>query len=156
VPYYTELPLQELPSCARQAAAPRQRAPCWPTERSIARAEDRVAWHAGRSHWRGHEALNATPLGVEIVNLHGDRHDYPPAQIAALIEPVAASSRHPHRAATWWATCIAPKRKIDPACAFLATLAAPARLYASWAGLRRRRAGGPAAPWLSAGPRRHD
>ena len=43
--------------------------------------EERVAWHAGRSHWRGREALNASSIGVEIVNLHGDRHDYPAAQI---------------------------------------------------------------------------
>ena len=42
--------------------------------------EDRVAWHAGRSHWRGREALNATSIGIEIVNLHGDRHDYPPTR----------------------------------------------------------------------------
>ena len=55
--------------------------------------EDRIAWHAGRSSWRGRETLNATSIGIEIVNLHGDRHDYPAAQIAAqqLKEPRPAS-----------------------------------------------------------------
>ena len=47
--------------------------------------EDRAAWHAGRSYWRGREALNASSIGIEIVNLHGDQHDYPPLQVGALI-----------------------------------------------------------------------
>lgn len=83
--------------------------------------EDRVAWHAGRSHWRGREALNTTSIGVEIVNLHGDRHDYPEVQIAALVDLChGIIARHPaivprnivgH-------SDIAPKRKIDPGLRF--------------------------------------
>ena len=90
--------------------------------------EDRVAWHAGRSHWRGREALNATSIGVEIVNLHGDRHDYPGAQIAALIELChGILARHPAIVPrnVVGHSDIAPKRKIDPGLRFpWATLAA--------------------------------
>jgi N-acetylmuramoyl-L-alanine amidase len=84
-------------------------------------SEDRVAWHAGRSHWRGREALNATSIGIEIVNLHGDRHDYPEVQVAALIALCRdIIGRHPaivprnivgH-------SDIAPKRKVDPGLRF--------------------------------------
>ena len=89
--------------------------------------EDRVAWHAGRSHWRGREALNATSIGIEIVNLHGDRHDYPAAQIAALIELChGILARHPAIVPrnVVGHSDIAPKRKIDPGLRFpWATLA---------------------------------
>ena len=79
--------------------------------------EERVAWHAGRSHWRGREALNATSIGVEIVNLHGDRHDYPTAQIAALIGLCRGIlARHPaiEPRNVVGHSDVAPKRKIDP------------------------------------------
>jgi N-acetylmuramoyl-L-alanine amidase len=83
--------------------------------------EDCVAWHAGRSHWRGREALNATSIGVEIVNLHGDRHDYPKAQIAALIELCRGIlARHPAIVPrnVVGHSDVAPKRKIDPGLRF--------------------------------------
>ena len=79
--------------------------------------EDRVAWHAGQSYWRGREALNATSIGIEIVNLHGDRHDYPPRQIAALIELCREIlARHPAVVPqnVVGHSDIAPQRKIDP------------------------------------------
>lgn len=83
--------------------------------------EDRTAWHAGRSHWRGREALNGTSIGVEIVNLDGDRHDYPPAQIAALIDLChGIFLRHPEiepRNVVGHSD-IAPTRKIDPGLRF--------------------------------------
>jgi N-acetylmuramoyl-L-alanine amidase len=89
--------------------------------------EERVAWHAGRSHWRGREALNVTSIGVEIVNLHGDRHDYPGAQIAALIELChGILARHPAIVPrnVVGHSDIAPRRKIDPGLRFpWATLA---------------------------------
>jgi N-acetylmuramoyl-L-alanine amidase len=83
--------------------------------------EDRVAWHAGHSHWRGREALNTTSIGIEIVNLHGDRHDYPPGQIAALIELCKGIlARHPaiEPRNVVGHSDIAPKRKIDPGLRF--------------------------------------
>jgi N-acetylmuramoyl-L-alanine amidase len=79
--------------------------------------EERAAWHAGRSHWRGREALNATSIGIEIVNLHGDRHDYPAPQIAALIALCHdILARHPAIEArnVVGHSDVAPQRKIDP------------------------------------------
>ena len=83
--------------------------------------EDRVAWHAGLSHWRGREALNATSIGIEIVNLHGDRHDYPPRQIAALVDLCKVIlARHPAIEArnVVGHSDVAPQRKIDPGLRF--------------------------------------
>ena len=83
--------------------------------------EERVAWHAGRSHWRGREALNATSIGIEIVNLHGDRHDYPDVQIAALIELCRmVLARHPaiEPRNIVGHSDVAPRRKIDPGLRF--------------------------------------
>lgn len=84
-------------------------------------AEESTAWHAGQSHWRGREALNATSIGVEIVNLHGDLHDYPAPQIAALIELCRGiRSRHPAIVPrnVVGHSDIAPRRKIDPGVRF--------------------------------------
>lgn len=83
--------------------------------------EERVAWHAGRSYWRGREALNTTSIGIEIVNLHGDRRDYPAAQIAALIELCRdILARHPaiEPRNVVGHSDIAPTRKIDPGLRF--------------------------------------
>lgn len=83
--------------------------------------EDRTAWHAGRSHWRGRDALNGTSIGIEIVNLHGDRHDYPDVQIAALVDLCRGIvARHPAIVPrnVVGHSDIAPKRKIDPGLRF--------------------------------------
>ena len=53
--------------------------------------EHRRAWHAGQSYWQGDTALNASSIGIEIVNLgpvdtaEGRFHPYPPTQIQELI-----------------------------------------------------------------------
>lgn len=83
--------------------------------------EERIAWHAGRSSWRGREALNGTSIGIEIVNLHGDRHDYPAQQIKALIELCRdVVARHPaiEPRNVVGHSDIAPTRKIDPGLRF--------------------------------------
>ena len=83
--------------------------------------EDRTAWHAGRSWWRGRDALNATSIGIEIVNLHGDRHDYPPRQVEALIGLARGIvARHPAIVPrnVVGHSDVAPKRKIDPGLRF--------------------------------------
>ena len=50
-------------------------------------AEERRAWHAGRSFWKGEEGVNHASIGIEIVN-PGHAFGYrafPEAQIAAVI-----------------------------------------------------------------------
>ena len=130
--HYTELPLAESLAILRDDTRPQRVSAHYvlAEDGTLYRLvrEEQVAWHAGRSHWRGHEALNATSIGVEIVNLHGDRHDYPEAQVAALIELChGIIARHPAIAArnVVGHSDIAPKRKIDPGLRFpWATLAA--------------------------------
>lgn len=81
-------------------------------------AEDKRAWHAGKSFWRGVRDINSTSIGIEIVN-PGHDHGYiafPEAQIAALIELAAGIvDRHaitPDNIVGH--SDIAPGRKIDP------------------------------------------
>jgi N-acetylmuramoyl-L-alanine amidase len=123
--HYTELPLDESLNVLRDDQRPhRVSAHYVLAEDGTAYrlvSEDRVAWHAGRSHWRGRDALNATAIGIEIVNLHGDRHDYPDVQIAALIELCRdIIGRHPAivRRNVVGHSDIAPKRKVDPGLRF--------------------------------------
>ena len=54
-------------------------------------AEERRAWHAGRSFWKGEEGVNHASIGIEIVN-PGHEFGYrafPEVQIAAVIALVA-------------------------------------------------------------------
>ncbi|WP_428488754.1 N-acetylmuramoyl-L-alanine amidase [Rhodopila sp.] len=81
-------------------------------------AEDRRAWHAGVSHWRGHAALNARSIGVEIVNPGHEfgYRDFPVLQLAAVCDlclliqarwGIAARNVVGH-------SDVAPDRKQDP------------------------------------------
>jgi N-acetylmuramoyl-L-alanine amidase len=130
--HYTELPLDESLKVLRDDKRPNRVSAHYvlAEDGTVYRLvpEDRVAWHAGRSHWRGREALNGSSIGIEIVNLHGDRHDYPDGQIAALIALCRdIIGRHPAIVPrnVVGHSDIAPKRKIDPGLLFpWATLAA--------------------------------
>ncbi|MEP9401672.1 N-acetylmuramoyl-L-alanine amidase [Sphingomonas sp. VNH70] len=81
-------------------------------------AEDKRAWHAGRSHWRGITDVNSASVGIEIVN-PGHEWGYrafPDAQIEALIPLVhAVKERHGiTRGNVVGHSDIAPARKQDP------------------------------------------
>ena len=123
--HYTELPLDESLKILRDDKRPNRVSAHYvlAEDGTVCRLvpEDRVAWHAGRSHWRGREALNGTSIGIEIVNLHGDRHDYPDVQIAALVDLCRdIIGRHPAIVPcnVVGHSDIAPRRKIDPGLRF--------------------------------------
>ena len=90
--------------------------------------EGRRAWHAGDSFWKGHGMLNASSIGIEIVNpglvaqSDGSKAfaPYPPAQMDALMplikDIVARHQIQPSRVLGH--SDIAPQRKIDPGAAF--------------------------------------
>ncbi|TCM58606.1 N-acetylmuramoyl-L-alanine amidase [Rhizobium sp. PP-F2F-G48] len=81
-------------------------------------AEDRRAWHAGKSIWKNETDINSRSIGIEIVNAGhpGGLPDYPALQIAAVVElcqfcverwsiPLERVLAH---------SDIAPIRKVDP------------------------------------------
>lgn len=123
--HYTELPLDESLAVLRDARRARRVSAHYVValDGTVYRlvGEACVAWHAGKSHWRGREGLNATSIGIEIVNLHGDHNDYPEAQVAVLIELCRdILARHPAIVPrnVVGHSDIAPKRKIDPGLRF--------------------------------------
>ena len=81
--------------------------------------EERRAWHAGISHWRGREALNGRSIGIEVVNPGHEwgYRPFPALQMAALCDLcLEILARHPaitprdvvaH-------SDVAPDRKQDP------------------------------------------
>jgi N-acetylmuramoyl-L-alanine amidase len=80
--------------------------------------EDRRAWHAGVSHWRGHTVLNGRSIGIEIVNPGHEwgYRDFPALQMAAVCDLcLAILSRHRIPARNVVAhSDVAPDRKEDP------------------------------------------
>ena len=80
--------------------------------------EEKRAWHAGRSFWRGAQDLNSCSIGIEIVN-PGHEFGYrpfPDAQIDALI-PLVADIKERYgitRGNVVGHSDIAPTRKQDP------------------------------------------
>jgi len=88
--------------------------------------EQRRAWHAGKSQWRGYSALNASSIGIEIVNdgnrgrREGPFAPWDAAQMEAVVALVRdVAERHgvpPHHIVGH--SDIAPQRKQDPGPAF--------------------------------------
>lgn len=81
-------------------------------------AENKRAWHAGKSAWRGHVDINSRSIGVEVCN-PGHEHGYrrfPDNQIEAVIELCCdIVGRHPIEPRNVVAhSDIAPARKRDP------------------------------------------
>ena len=81
-------------------------------------AEDKRAWHAGKSHWRGVTDLNSTSIGIEIVNPGHDwgYRPFPDEQMAALIPLVSDIKTRlgVTRGNVVGHSDIAPARKRDP------------------------------------------
>jgi N-acetylmuramoyl-L-alanine amidase len=80
--------------------------------------EDKRAWHAGKSHWRGLTDLNSASVGIEIVN-PGHEFAYvpfPDAQIDAVVRLVAEIKDRYQitRGNVVGHSDIAPARKRDP------------------------------------------
>ena len=82
--------------------------------------EDRVAFHAGVSRWRGVDGLNESSIGIEIVNPDGNARAYPEAQVEAVAKLVAElASRHGIGARDVVAhSDVSPGRKVDPGSLF--------------------------------------
>jgi N-acetylmuramoyl-L-alanine amidase len=80
--------------------------------------EDRRAWHAGTSYWRGRTALNGRSIGIEIVNPGHEwgYRDFPVLQMASVCDLcLSILSRHPIPARDIVAhSDVAPDRKEDP------------------------------------------
>ncbi|MGQ0661069.1 N-acetylmuramoyl-L-alanine amidase [Sphingosinicella sp.] len=80
--------------------------------------EDKRAWHAGKSHWRGIDGVNAISIGIEIVN-PGHEFGYrpfPAEQMASVVRLMAGiMQRHTIPIANVVGhSDVAPTRKQDP------------------------------------------
>ena len=80
--------------------------------------EDKRAWHAGRSYWRGISDVNSASIGIELVNPGHEwgYREFPEAQIEALI-PLLFEIVEAHdipRANVVGHSDVAPARKDDP------------------------------------------
>jgi len=80
--------------------------------------EEKRAWHAGLSYWRGHTELNSRSIGIEIVNPGHEwgYRDFPVLQLAAVCDlSLDVLSRHPIPARNVVAhSDVASDRKEDP------------------------------------------
>jgi len=80
--------------------------------------EDRRAWHAGKSHWRGIDDVNSASIGIEIVNPGHEwgYRPFPEEQMAALMPLMQdiVARRHITRGNIVGHSDIAPGRKQDP------------------------------------------
>jgi N-acetylmuramoyl-L-alanine amidase len=80
--------------------------------------EEKRAWHAGDSSWRGNHRINGASIGIEIVNPGHELgyRPFPDEQIDALI-PLVADIKQRHlitRGNVVGHSDIAPRRKQDP------------------------------------------
>lgn len=82
--------------------------------------EDRVAYHAGESFWRGRQGINPCSIGIEIVNQDGNRFPYSESQLSAvadLLDSLVRRHRIEPRNIVGHSD-IAPGRKVDPGALF--------------------------------------
>jgi N-acetylmuramoyl-L-alanine amidase len=98
--------------------------------------EDKRAWHAGRSYWRGVKDVNSASIGIELVNPGHEwgYRPFPEAQIDALLPLLADLVKRHHipRANIVGHSDIAPARKDDPGELFPWDRLAGLRLALPW------------------------
>lgn len=80
--------------------------------------EEKRAWHAGLSYWRGHKDVNSASIGIELDHPghRGGYREFSEAQFKALV-PLVARIVKDHdipRANVIGHSDVAPARKIDP------------------------------------------
>lgn len=84
--------------------------------------EDKRAWHAGLSYWKGITDINSHSIGIELENKgHGDNYpEFPEAQIASLIDlGQDIMKRHNIQPQDVLGhSDVAPGRKLDPGPSF--------------------------------------
>lgn len=84
--------------------------------------EDRRAWHAGVSHWKGYDNINDISIGIEIAN-GGHEEGYPPfhkqqmQSVLVLCQDILRRHELPASAVIGHSD-VAPERKQDPGQAF--------------------------------------
>lgn len=83
--------------------------------------EDRRAWHAGASYWRGIPDVNSASIGIELDHPghapeNGGYRPFAEAQIDALLPLLARMVKQYDipRANVVGHSCVAPMRKVDP------------------------------------------
>ncbi|MXO62490.1 N-acetylmuramoyl-L-alanine amidase [Qipengyuania oceanensis] len=80
--------------------------------------EEKRAWHAGLSYWRGHKDVNSASIGIELDHPghDGGYRGFADAQFEALVPLVARIVKHYDipRANVVGHSDVAPARKIDP------------------------------------------
>lgn len=81
-------------------------------------AEERRAWHAGKSFWKGETDINSCSIGIEIANPGhpGGLPDFPERQVEAVVELCRDCGERwqiaPQRVLAH--SDVAPIRKVDP------------------------------------------
>lgn len=101
--------------------------------------EERRAWHAGKSYWRGITDVNSASIGIELVNPGHEwgYRPFPDAQMEALL-PLLADIIERHdipRANVVGHSDVAPARKQDPGELFDWERLAQLRLALDWPSL---------------------
>lgn len=79
-------------------------------------SEDKRAWHAGLSYWRGETDINSASIGVEIVN-PGHEHGYrsfPDVQMRSVLTLCQEIQGRHSIDCVLAHSDVAPERKIDP------------------------------------------
>jgi len=78
--------------------------------------DDKVAWHAGKSYWKGVTALNAYSIGVELQSSSAGQTPFPEKQIQSfqkLVNKLMKKYNIPSENVVGHSD-IAPMRKVDP------------------------------------------